>query len=227
MQPDKVNFSTEAQKSSTTPEPVTEAILTETLRKYGVLKEYSRMRVDEFSLSGPMNWRDGGFMLTGIQGSGKSCLAGAILRDRLYPDHPKTLARIGSSGQWTWSNNAIAWYYALELPRKIMDSWGRERESTAMNDVLHYKIIVIDDLGSEKTNEHTLPIMREIVEKCVNDGIDLIVTTNLTFSDLAKKDARLASRLSRLTPIDLPEVDMRWEQHKKKQRITARPQFSK
>lgn len=202
--------------------------------KWGVFCEYQGWTLAEFGIETPLDWSDGGFLLTGIQGCGKSCLAGAILSDRMQPEHPQTLARQEEKGYstadgyvramvWTWAESAVAWYYALELPRRIMDSWGREREASAMREVLRHKVIVIDDLGSEKSTEHTIPIMREVVERCVNDGIDLIVTTNMSWGDLAKRDARLASRLSRLSPIELPERDMRVEAYRRKKKIQAKP----
>lgn len=208
--------------------------MAEALRKWGALPEYEKWTLADFGIEGPLDWSDGGFLLTGIQGCGKSCLAGAILRDRMHPDHPQTLALQVESGYetengyeralvWNWPDSAVAWYYAPEIPRRIMDSWGSKSEATALRDVLRHKVIVIDDLGSEKATEHTIPIMREVIERCVNGEIGLVVTTNMSFPDFAKRDARIASRLSRLTPIELPDVDLRIEAFKRKRKIQAKP----
>lgn len=201
--------------------------MTDLLTSWGVLTEYARWRIGAFGIGPHLDWRDGGFMLTGRQGSGKSCLAAAILADISDPTHPETLARAedtyGAAGaEWKWPERAVAWRYAPELVRQVMDSWRRQGEGSAMREIMRPHIIVIDDLGAEKSNEHTIPIMREIVERCVNGKKRLVVTSNLSLSDLSAIDPRLASRLSMLQPIRMPDVDLRLQAYRAKTPMVAR-----
>jgi nucleoside-triphosphatase THEP1 len=214
----------------------TAAAADQTMKVWRVLSEYHRWRLHHFGLPTLQPWTFGGYLIAGKTGSGKTCLAAALIRDRMNPGHPATLAVqkeqiVQEDGKpkriqvWTWPEASVGWYYAQELPRRIMDSWGKATEHDVLKSIFRAQIIVIDDLGAEKHSEHTVPVMREVVERCVNGGIDLIVTTNLDVKALVDRDARLASRLAMLQPIELPDVDLRLA--RRREPLKARPGHAK
>ena len=213
--------------------PTEEDILRQ-IGQWGVLPEYQPWTLSQFALDGAPSWDQRGFFLSGPTGSGKSCLAAALLRDRMRPEHPQTLAQSdgaaftehggkrveGSSYRYNFGRG-VAWHYGPSLPRLVMDSWGKEGEEAMFQKILRPMLIIIDDLGTEKPTEHTIPIMGEIVDRVINGHQDMIVTSNLSLSELSKRDVRLASRLSMLTAIELPERDMRLSERKKRRTIKA------
>lgn len=177
------------------------------LVRRGILREYAKHDLQEFGFSQGLEW-DRGFFITGGTGCGKSCLAGALIADIFRRDHPQTISRT-TCGQLEYPENAVGWFYASEVPRLVMDAWGGRGEGKAMREILSHKIIVIDDLGSEKQTDHTSPLMCEVIDRCVNGGIGLIVTTNLSLRDIAERDKRIASRLCMLQVVEMPARDFR------------------
>lgn len=199
----------------------------------GVDRAYLPWCLKNFSIDKHLDWDHGGYYISGIQGCGKSCLAAAIVADRMRPSHPATLAEqkeclAGPDERylvWMWPATAVRWFNARELCDYLRESWGQGGEDKAIRALLKYQVIVIDDIGTERgtTNQDAvnLPGIRRVIDKCGHNGIGLIITTNFAISEL--NDPRLASRLSNLDEIELPEVDLRWQAKRQRKKIKAEP----
>ena len=102
----------------------------------GVDKAYVGWRLKDFSLEKHLDWRCGGYYLSGVQGCGKSCLAAAIVADRMDPNHPQTVAvqkeqfidRENRGLVWEWPDKSLRWFNARELCDYLRDSWGQGGE---------------------------------------------------------------------------------------------------
>jgi DNA replication protein DnaC len=199
----------------------------------GVDKAYLGWRLKDFSLEKHLDWRCGGYYLSGVQGCGKSCLAAAIVADRMDPNHPQTVAvqkeqfidRENRGLVWEWPDKALRWFNARELCDYLRDSWGQGGEDKAVRALLKYRLIVIDDIGTERGTANqdavNLPGIRRVIDKCGHNGIGLVITTNLALSEL--DDPRMGSRLCDLEEIELPEVDRRAEAKRRRQKLQAKP----
>lgn len=171
---------------------------------------YREWRLADFGKRGPMSWDHHGFYLFGNQGCGKSCFAAALLRDRMHPKHPQTLVE-NRDDVLSYRADSVRWMNAREVCDEVRRGWGASGEESAIRAITNVKILVIDDLGTERgtqgQNEVTMGIIRRVIDRCVNNRIGLIITTNLTAIDL--DDARLTSRVCMLQPVKFPERDFR------------------
>lgn len=203
------------------------------MRKSGIDAAYLTWALEDFSIPNFLDWSHGGYFLQGIQGCGKSCLAAAIVSDRMEPEHPLTLAvkeeRLISDGTkgmvWEWPKGVCRWYNARDLSDYLRGSWKNEGEGAAIRELMMCKIIVIDDLGTERGTENQdaaiVPAIRRVVDKCIHNGVGLIVTTNHTLKDL--RDPRLASRLCTLQEIAMPSIDYRLAARRHREKLVAKP----
>ena len=199
----------------------------------GVDLAYRGWRLRDFSLPKHLPWQCGGYFLAGVQGCGKSCLAAALIRDRMDPAHPATLAvqveRFAEDGSkvlvWEWPPLAVKWFNARELCDHLRSSWQHGGEEQAISALLRYRILVIDDIGTEggtvNQDAITRPGIRRVIDKCGHNGVELVVTTNLAPAELG--DPRMGSRLCNLAEIELPAVDRRAENKRRRQKLQAKP----
>jgi len=189
---------------------------------WGIDLHYRSWSLDDFGL-GRQGWHDGGYLLTGMQGCGKSCLAGALIRDRMDPDHPRTLWR--ADYPEAFPKAAVQWHNARDLCDTIRASWQREGEARAIRALTSCSIVVIDDIGTERGTANqdavNLPMIRRVIDRCVHNDVDLIVTTNLKLGEMG--DPRLGSRLAMLDEIVLPDRDMRAAAKRARPKIQAKP----
>lgn len=172
--------------------------------------EYRKWTLTDFGLDRMQTWDHCGFFMAGKQGCGKSCLAGALVRDRMNPAHPATIADI-SGNSISYSPSAVGWYYAPAMIARVKDSWKREGESKAIEALLAPSVLVLDDLGTERRDDATASILRAFLEFSINGGKNIIVTSNFSLKEIAGLDQRVASRLAMLQPVELPQVDHRAE----------------
>ncbi|MBD3174338.1 MAG: hypothetical protein GF320_04105 [Armatimonadia bacterium] len=201
------------------------------LRAWGVLDKYLGWKLEDFGLKGPLDWAEGGYFIHGVQGSGKSCLAAAIVRDRMDPDHPRTLAVPKESLEpgrivktFTWGDGEGLWLRAIRLGWRVKDSWGRERLSDVMDKLSRHRLVVLDDLASENPDVHCVEAIMDLVESAVNGSMPLVVTSNLSRAELGEfyGNARIASRLGDLREIVMPEVDHRSARAKSRSPLQVR-----
>lgn len=96
-----------------------------------------------------------------------------------------------------------------------------EDKNSFLDSLNRYKLLIIDDLGMERGTEYALEQVFSVIDARSKSGKPLIVTTNLTLSELQNPPDlahhRIYSRvLAMCTPILFTGGDMRREQAQKK-----------
>lgn len=121
---------------------------------------------------------DPGLFFSGTPGSGKSHLAVGILIaliargvDGMFVNAPDLLAEIRAS----------------------FDEGAARSEIEIMDEVARVDVLVLDDLGAEKTTDFVLDRFYQVVNRRYQSCLPTIVTTNL---DLAGMDEKLGSRIT-------------------------------
>jgi DNA replication protein DnaC len=111
--------------------------------------------------------------LCGPTGTGKSHLAGAILRTRA--------PRLDKSGVPDFE-----YARAIDILRRFRSQ--RNDEEELMRRYANLRLLVIDDLGAEKDTDHVNQIIYEIMDRrMMARRRGLVVTSNLGLSDMAAK----------------------------------------
>jgi DNA replication protein DnaC len=131
-----------------------------------------------------------GIVLTGNTGSGKTHLAISILKEIL--ERRKTDFAMGDFRP--------ALVTAPELLQRLRESFGSgtmETESEIIDKYSSCELLVLDDLGSEKTSEYAVTSLYIILDRRDRELRPTIITTNLSLKEIDEKlGARIASRLS-------------------------------
>lgn len=100
------------------------------------------------------------------------------------------------------------WMHEL---RKSMGRRDREDERDPIRDIMGREILVLDDLAAEYATGWSAEQLFLVVDARINEMKPLIVTTNLSLSELNDRDARLASRLMSLPRIPFEGKDRRFQ----------------
>lgn len=126
-----------------------------------------------------------GLLLTGSVGTGKTHLAAAILRKVISDGH---------SGLF-W--NIVDFFREL---RSTMNNDDPEHtEESILAKARQVDLLVLDDLGIEKTTDWVLDRLYLLINSRYQDDMPLIVTTNQTLPELADRvGQRIVSRLSEM-----------------------------
>jgi DNA replication protein DnaC len=79
-----------------------------------------------------------------------------------------------------------------------------------IRDLCHHDLLVLDDLGAEKTTEFAITTLYIIIDRRIRDAKRTIITTNLSLKEIEDKlDARIASRLSGMQNVKISMPDYR------------------
>ena len=135
-----------------------------------------------------------GLLFYGPVGTGKSVLAHCIateLIDRLHSTASISLAKILSSG-----------FVNLEEETRIM---------SLVNNV---QLLIVDDLGAERSNDYAQQFVYSVLDTRCNSGKPMIITTNLSLDDMQNcsdiKFRRIYDRILDVCfPIELAGVSRR------------------
>jgi DNA replication protein DnaC len=130
-----------------------------------------------------------GLLLFGETGTGKSFTAACIANELLAKDRP---------------------VHMTHFERLFNTLWDLKRGKQEFLDNLNkFDLLVIDDLGAENTSDYTSSVIFNVVETRLNAGLPMIITTNLTRSELlSTSDMRKKRIYSRLFECCIPlEVD--------------------
>ena len=149
---------------------------------------FSTMRDQDKLVEYAQKWAThphGNLFISGDPGCGKTHLAVSILRNRI------------EAGQ---SNVFFKYIPDLILDLRHTFNTGKETHITERDIVdryAGYRILVLDDLGAEKSTEYTTQILDTIIDRRIRNGFPTVVTSNLNLSEVEKLiSERLSSRLS-------------------------------
>lgn len=162
-------------------------------------KAYRECRFDTFHgnekiVQGLMKLADTGcnIVLRGETGCGKTHLAVSIMQHvghGYFTTAPELLLRIRS----TFNEGTM-----------------RESEDEVIRDLCFHELLVLDDLGAEKTTEFAITTLYIIIDRRIRDAKRTIITTNLSLKEIEEKlDARIASRLSGMQNVKINMPDFR------------------
>lgn len=153
-----------------------------------------------------------GLLLWGDVGTGKSFLAACIANALLEKGVPVLMTNFSKI------LNQMGAMYSDERYRYIA-SFNR------------FSLLIIDDLGIERNTEYALEQVYAVVDERYKEGLPLIITTNLTISQLRNPEdvahARIYSRILEMcTPVHVPGLDRRTAIGKSKQELVKEVLFS-
>jgi DNA replication protein DnaC len=128
--------------------------------------------------------------LTGPRGTGKTYMAAAIIREIVMDKTP------------SHSLSGLQWISAPDLLLEIRATFRDGSERSEKGIIAQYSdchLLVLDDLGAEKTTDWSLQTLYTIIDRRYREERQTIITSNLSLDELAERlDDRIASRLSEL-----------------------------
>lgn len=132
--------------------------------------------------------------IMGITGSGKTHLAIAIYRDRDSQREAKFIT----------------------IPDLLLKIRGTFRDDSVQSEegivieYTGYPLLVLDDLGAEKTSEYSIATLYLILDRRIRHEKQTIITTNLSLQEIEDTlGARIASRIAGMRNIKLNMPDFR------------------
>ena len=148
-----------------------------------------------------MNWLNGPlteFVL--IQGSnsgtGKTHLASAMMLSFIKKTHKRAL-----------------FVPAVDMLLAVRDTFNDDVKATETQVIENWQIVdllVIDDLGTEKTSDYSQQVMYQVVSTRYNNKLPTIVTTNASSADIKEKNGtRIFSRIASGLVVVLDGADLR------------------
>ncbi|KHD33973.1 DNA replication protein, partial [Clostridium acetobutylicum] len=153
-----------------------------------------------------------GLLIYGSAGNGKTYLASAIANELLKQYIPVICVSI---------NNLLA------RIQQTYNKWGKEAESDIIRGLTNADLLIIDDLGTEKSSEWSKSIIYNIVDSRYRSKLPLIITSNLNIKPNERHGAleelyheRTESRIFEMcTPVENTSKSIRIEEAKKKTKL--------
>lgn len=132
---------------------------------------------------------------TGSSGTGKTYKAIEIMKN-----HVEQLPATCFKEPFTFLSYFIT---VPELLLKIRSTFSLDRcEEEIVDKYSNCKLLVLDDLGAEKTSEFSLQILYIILNRRYNEQLQTILTSNLSLDDIREKlGDRIASRIAGMCQI--------------------------
>lgn len=149
----------------------------------------------------------------GEPGIGKTYAATALAR-RVVSEtvQPEFQAGIG---KWHYPKHTLAWIETPYLFVRIRDTFrgnSAETEKQIVDECIQSRVLLLDDLGAEKQSVFTGSTLYTILSRRLNRCRYTIITTNQTLDQIDSWERRVASRMSEMLHVKLPNRDRRLEQ---------------
>lgn len=109
-----------------------------------------------------------GLLLYGSVGTGKThlaCCIGNALMDRMYPVFATSLVKI---------------------VQRSRNAKGDDDEEAFLRRMNTAKLLILDDLGAERSTEYALEIVYNVIDSRYRSGKPMIVTTNLSMNEMQR-----------------------------------------
>jgi len=187
---------------------------TKRLKRFGVPLKYIDSSLETFRGNDNLvracrEYENGGLVLYGNTGCGKTHLAVSLVRERVLNQITKQLAEIENH---TTEKN-MEFITVPDLLLEIRASFKDGSENTEESIINHYSdvdFLVLDDLGSEKSSEFAITTLYIIIDRRDRDMKSTVITTNLSPAEIENQlNARIASRMSGMKNIKINMPDYR------------------
>jgi len=114
------------------------------------------------------------------------------------------------NGTWMPIKRTMAMFVSVpELLDSIRAEFNGGNSIEAVLKYARQQVLVIDDLGAEKTSDWTFTTIYSVISKRVNYILPTIVTSNMSIEQIRQWEPRIASRLSGLKVIIMHGKDKR------------------
>ena len=156
----------------------------------------------EYCDSWPQMYKENiGMLLWGGVGTGKSYAAACIANEILDHHHAEVMM--------------------TNFSRVLKGLFSAENKNQYIEDLVKYPLLIIDDLGVERSNEYTMEQVYGVIDARYRTKKPLIVTTNIPLSELQEPGdiahERIYSRvLEMCMPVDFGDGDSRADHAEKK-----------
>lgn len=153
-----------------------------------------------------------GACFIGDTGIGKTYAATALAR-KLVSESP--LRWNCKSRLWECVPGVLRWTSAPYLLARIRGTFRRQNgpsEAEIIEDFIKATIFVLDDLGAEKQTDFSSSTLYTILSERRNRRRFTIITSNQGLDQIISWEPRIASRMSEMLQIPLPDHDWRLEQ---------------
>ena len=138
-------------------------------------------------------------LFTGETGVGKTHLAVAIYRELIVQGKV-----VSENVKFVTAPELL-----LEIKKTFTDS-SITTESDVIDRYSNADLLILDDLGSEKTTEFAIQSLYLVIDRRNRNMRPTIITTNLSLKEIEEKlDARIASRLSSMKVVEINMPDYR------------------
>lgn len=165
------------------------------LRKRGVPRRFLNARITDF----PVSWwklkeSAEGLFLAGPRGLGKTYLAVALMREMILATQP-----VYHEGSYKIDLKRMPLFVTVpELLLEIRETFNGNQisEKAVIDKYSRVDVLVLDDLGAEKTSDWVLQTLYTIVDRRYREELRTIITSNLSIEEIEEKlNDRVASRV--------------------------------
>jgi len=134
-----------------------------------------------------------GYLIVGPPGTGKTCLAAAIVKNW-----------VSRGGDYRF----VRWTLASELVFDLVFG-GFDHRREALEAACRCSMLVLDDFGSNRVSDNGDALMQMVIDRRFQAGLTTIVTMNVSKAELVKRDSRLASRMEEFEAIVMDGPSLR------------------